>query len=91
MITRWISGLARRMRWWRGPGSEFWNFLPDTIILPDDMEKWAIIKPGLWFVVSAWQAKPGLIILDFCVLASSSVSVFWIIKPSNMNRGMGIR
>ena len=34
-------------------GKEFWDFLPDTLILPDDMEKWAIIMPGLWFVVSA--------------------------------------
>jgi hypothetical protein len=34
-------------------GSQFWDFLPDTLILPDEMEKWAIIMPGLWFVVSA--------------------------------------
>ena len=33
-------------------GSEFWDFLPDTLILPNYIEKWELIKPGLWFVVS---------------------------------------
>ena len=40
--------------WWLGKVDEmvdrdkdFGDFLPDTLILPEDMEKWAIIKPGL--------------------------------------------
>jgi len=50
-----------------GRSKEFWDFLPDTLILPDQWDRF------------------------ISLLSSSSPDVFWIIKPSNLNRGVGIR
>jgi len=63
-VDRWLVNKEEEML---DRNTEFWDFLPDTLILPDDWERFLFL------------------------LSSSSSDVFWIVKPSNLNRGVGIR